>query len=326
LGRYLIEDLLGVYDEVRVLARTPSKLEPQVGLTVVKGDITQPEMLNEDFLGGVDCLFHAAAKVGSWPRDPNAGYRQTNIEGTENVLVQAEKFGIPKMVYTSSFFALGATGSVPRDESWDNPPSFKHPYVTTKYQAGQLVDQMISDHSYPIIQVNPTTIMGAGIDNVISNTIIDWVNGKLPGLPGGGKTQLNFVRAQDVAIGHLLAAERGKIGEKYILGGPNMSLAEFMRLFQQKLGISVPRSLPYIFGKIYGLLQELQGDPSFTRADISVSQRFFIYSTEKARTELGYDPQPLESIIDPMLKFFVQSNKLNSRGEERVNNYFSTNL
>ncbi|MHA2249440.1 MAG: NAD-dependent epimerase/dehydratase family protein [Candidatus Kariarchaeaceae archaeon] len=320
LGQYLISELLGHYDDISVLVRTPTMFKND-NIQVFTGDIRKPTTL-QPFLKDVDHLYHAAAMVGSWPRDPMDGYYQINVDGTKNLIEEAMKSDLSKIIYTSSYFALGETGETERNEDWDKAPDFKHPYVNTKYQAGKLVEQLVEDFGYPVTSVFPTVIIGEGMDNPVSSIIIDYINGKLPGLPAkGGSMGLNFVLADSVAKGHLQAADRGSNGEKYILGGENISLREFLMMFGEALNLKPPRSIPNWVSKSYAWLLELKGNPGFTRADLEVSKRSYVYDSSKAVKKLGYKPESIHTVIPKLLKEYMKSGKLNTKGEKSINTY-----
>ncbi len=142
--------MLDEYESINVLTHNSNKISPENNkINVYQGDITDPTTLL-DFMESCDHVYHAAAKVGSWPKDPNQGYIATNIEGTKNIIKTADACDIKKIIYTSSFFALGSTGPETRDENWDNKTDFKHPYVTTKYDAGKKVDTIRANISVEI--------------------------------------------------------------------------------------------------------------------------------------------------------------------------------
>lgn len=317
LGKYMIKEMEEKYEQIIVLARDPTKVKTTEKIIPRKGDITDLTSLKSVF-EGVDHVYHMAAKVGSWPKDPTKGYIQTNIEGTRNVIEQAMKEEVSKIIYTSSYFALGETGEEIVDEKWDTPPNFKHPYVNTKYQSGKLVDELIKENGIPIVSVVPTTIVGVGMDNPLSAVITEFLEGKLPGLPKGGKTRLNYVLVEDVAKGHLLAAEKGKVGEKYILGGENMALKDFLLLYGEVLKLKKPRSLPNFAVWFYARIQEFKREPEMTRGDFNVAKRNFTYTSEKAQKELGYSKKAIQTIVNPMLEYFIEADKLNLKTKEKV--------
>jgi farnesol dehydrogenase len=325
LGPYLLTQMLEEYNSINVLTHKSNNISPENSkIHHYQGDITDPTTLL-DFMESCDHVYHAAAKVGSWPKDPTKGYIATNIEGTKNVIKTADACNVKKIIYTSSFFALGSTNPEARDETWDNKPDFKHPYVTTKYDAGKIVETMVQENSYPIISVYPTTIIGNGMDNPLSALIVDYINGKLPGLPAeGGRRGLNFVDTKSVAKGHLLACHKGKYGEKYILGGENMTLRDFLLRFGNLLDIKGPRGIPNFVSAIYAWILERGSNPGFTHADLEVAKRWWIYESTKAQNELGYNPTLLEGTIASILEEFYTLGKLNKKGSRRYETYLTS--
>lgn len=306
LGSYLLAELRKSYEEIVCLARTPRKLKAEEDdqVKVVQGDVTAPTDLMKDALVGADHLYHSAAKVGSWPKDPQRGYVQTNVDGTKTILSMATEAGVGRVVYTSSYFALGETGVDPVTEDWNVPPSFDHPYVTTKYEAGKVVERWVAEHpdsETEVVVVNPTTIVGVGMDNPVSASLVDYLNGKLPGLPGGGRTVLNFVLAESVAEGHVLAAKQGRAGQKYLLGCEDMMLRDFYGMFGAKIDRKPPRKVPTFLVKLYARMLEFGRNPAMTVADFNVARRHWAYNDSKAREELGYAPKPVIEVVEPYL-------------------------
>ena len=320
LGKHMLTELTEQYEQAVALVRDPTKLRTNgrnEKIVAKKADITDVSSLKMVF-EGVDHVYHMAAKVGSWPSDPSKGYIQTNIEGTKNVIEQAMKADVSKIIYTSSYFSLGETGEEIANEEWNSPPTYKHPYVNTKYQAGKVVNEFSKENGLPIVTVIPTTMVGVGMDNPLSALIVEFLEGKLPGLPRGGKTRLNYVLAEDVAKGHLLASEKGKIGEKYILGGENMALKDFLMLYGELLELKKPRSLPNFMVWFYARIQEFKKEPEMTRADFNVAKRNHTYTSEKSEKELGYTHQSIQTIVEPMLQKMLEEKKFSENIEEKL--------
>jgi farnesol dehydrogenase len=312
LGKHIMHELAEF--DLRIISRT-AKIE---GVEVVNADITKG--VPSDAFEDVEAVIHTAAKVDNWPLDLYAGYYQTNVEATENLVKQALAFDIDRIIYTSSYFALGSTGELVVDENWDNPDDFHHPYTKSKYLAGKRIDPLMERYPDRITQLLPTVGLGAGIDNVVIHTLIDYINGRLPGIPGGGNTSMNFVDARDVAIAHRLALD-GPTG-KYIIGAHNRTLAEFMGMFAERLDIAPPRSLPFWMAKVYAKMLHLTRSPRLTTADIAVSQRNWQYHSDKAKA-LGYHPRGLDELVETLLKTMVDEKKLSKKGMKRVETYLS---
>ncbi|MFX1513509.1 MAG: NAD-dependent epimerase/dehydratase family protein [Promethearchaeota archaeon] len=335
LGGYLIQELQSIYDEIYPIVRDPKNLKKLNNEQIIpfQGDITVPNTLKNPFSKADHC-YHAAAKVSSWPKDPQKGYVQTNVLGTQNVLDIAQETNIERLIYTSSFNALGETGEEPQTEQWDNPHSFTHPYFNTKYDAGKLVEDYIQNHDdLNIITVIPTFIIGLGMNNPVSTNLLYYLNGKLPGLPilgylglpGGGKVQWNFVLAESVAKGHVKAALKGKKREKYILGSENLFLRDFFHLFGNKIGLKPPGRIPYFLASLYSHMLEFGKNPALTVSELQISKRWFIFDSSKAINELDYSPEPIEKIIRPWLKEQLTRGNFKKKTTEKVKNYLEKN-
>jgi len=314
LGRHLL-DTLDDFD-LRVITRSPESIQ-KTGIDIVRGDITKE--LPDDLFDDVDTFIHSAAKVGSWPKDPMSGYYQTNVLATRHLISKAIDLKIKKIVYTSSYFAIGHTGELLADESWDQAPQYPHPYVSTKYEAGKIVDQLAKN--YPITQLHPTVIIGPGIDNVISATMIDYINGRLPGLPGGGENYLNFVSVDDVATAHLKAITTDHSG-KYLIGGENMTMGQFFTIIADKLEINPPRSIPHWIASVYAKTLEILHHPSLTTADVNLTRLNYRYDCSKSE-ELQQKRTPISRSIDELLVDMLHRGRFNRKGERRVLQYLN---
>lgn len=298
-------------------------------IKVVKADITNPATLTPH-MTGVDHVFHAAAVVTSAPKDEKRIHYPTNVEGTKNILNLCAEHNIKRLIYTSSFVALGpltkeqAKIGTLANESQNVKIPIRHPYVNTKYEAGQVVDNFVKNATYDIITVCPTTIIGYGMDNMVTTAFLDYIHQRLPGLPNGGRTRINQVLAEDVGAGQLLAALKGKHGEKYILGGENLQFRDFFQMFGKVLGYDMPRSVP---GWLVGILLSVQGkiikNPRMTAADFKLSGFEWAYSIEKANKELGYYPLPIneETFVKPFIKYLLQENRIQIKYASKLKDF-----
>lgn len=271
------------------------------GVEVCRGDITDLSSLARALQ---DCaaVIHAAGLVSIWRRDPVDFYR-INVEGTENVLRAAGKKKI-RVVYTSSFFALGPTSAAPANESWQNPNvPFPTHYARSKALALQKVKSWIVE-GYDIVPVYPALIYGPGKatqGNHITQMIADYVHRKIPGILGSGEQRWTFSYVTDVAQGHLLALEKGEPGEGYILGGEDASLLEFLELLETVTGVKRPRRrIPFAAAKAAACVEEFRARwssayiPRLTREVVDVYKYHWRFSSQKAITQLGYTRTPLK--------------------------------
>jgi dihydroflavonol-4-reductase len=258
------------------------------------GDITQPDSLAAA-LKGVEVVFHTAAKLGI-PRDPDLMYAVT-VAGTRNVLIAAKTSGVRRVIHTSTVAALGVPEK-PHDKriapptmneyhTWNFPAKW-WPYGHSKYLAEMEVQNAVANGLDAVI-VNPTLVIGAGdINRVGGNVIIKAAQGILIAAPPGG---LNVVHIDDVVRGHLFALERGRIGERYILGGQNLDHMEFLQIVADVVGTQGPRAvIPEWL--IRALAQPVEIAAKFLPLPIGgdllhKAGYFFYYDMHKAHQELG---------------------------------------
>ena len=280
------------------------------------GDITQPDSLAAP-LKDVEVVFHTAAKLGI-PRDPDLMYAVT-VVGTRNVLNAARAAGVRRVVHTSTVAALGvpekphnkhiAPPAMNEYHTWNFPPQW-WPYGHSKYLAEMEVQNAVANGLDAVI-VNPALVIGAGdINRVGGNVIIKAAQGILITAPPGG---LNVVHIDDVVRGHLAALERGRTGERYILGGQNLSHMEFMQIVAYVLGIQRPRAvIPEWL--IRGLAGPVEIAAKFLPLPIGgdllhKAGYYFYYDTHKAHQELGLsDLQTTHSSIEDAYAWYCQQN------------------
>ncbi|MBN2330128.1 MAG: SDR family oxidoreductase [Candidatus Omnitrophica bacterium] len=302
LGEKIVREAHERGHAVRALCRNPSNGVFPEGVEAAQGDLSRPESLAAAMR---DCraVIHTAGLVSIWRRDVQDFYR-VNVDGTGNVLKAAKNAGVERVIYTSSFFALGPTDERPADESWWNPDeSAMTPYARSKMNALQKVREWIQD-GLDIIPVYPVLIYGPGKatqGNYITKMVDDYIHRRIPGYVGDGRFRWTYSFVDDVAKGHLLALENGRQGESYILGGEDASLNELFDILQELTGIKRPRlKIPYPLAKGYACMEELRARlsnnylPKLTRDTVDVYLRHWRFSSQKAITELGYTRTPLK--------------------------------
>lgn len=300
-GSLLVKALLARGDEVRVLHRHTSDTKSLPGeVTLHEGDILKPETL-ERAAQGCDRIFHSAALVKMWVRDRSL-FDRINVEGTANISCVAHKLGC-RLIYTSSFFALGPTGREPVDETHQHPtPGFCTDYERTKTLAHRVVVEKIQQGLDAVI-LYPGLIYGPGPmteGNYITGMARDMIRRRLPGIPGDGQQVWTFSYIEDVVSGHLAAADKGNSGSDYILGGPCATVNETFELLGRLLGVKPPRlHVPITMLKGFGWISEgvahLTGvAPQVTRGVADVYRYNWAYDSSRAVRELGYQIRPLE--------------------------------
>ena len=298
--------LLGAGHRPRLLVRATSRVEgfDRGKIELSAGDVTDSASITSA-LDGCEAVFHAAALVKRWDPDPSA-FERVNVRGTENVIREALDAHVNRIVYTSSFFALGPSDDGPGgiiDEGHARDPAHWHtPYERTKALADARVRALVSQGA-PVVTLYPAVIYGPGDlteGNIVGRLVLDFASGKLPGIPCRGDRRWGYAFVEDVAAGHLLAFEKGKAGGRYILGGENCTADTFFEILAGLLGRRVPRfHLPYGLVWSAGLFEELLArfgirEPRLTRAEAATYRHHWAYDDTRARSELGYRGRWLE--------------------------------
>jgi dihydroflavonol-4-reductase len=311
LGSAVARALIAAGHTVRVMARPGSDRRNLAGIDVeiVGGDLSQPETL-EPALKGCTALYHVAADYRLWVRDP-AAMNKVNVEGSAALIRAAAKAGIGRAVYTSSVAVLGTDKSgKPADEN--TPVTFDDMvghYKRSKYLAEKAVAEAAVDTGLPVVIVNPSTPIGPRDikPTPTGRTIVMAATGKMPAYVDTG---LNLVHVDDCAAGHLLAFDKGKPGERYILGGEDFSLArmqaEIARMSGQKPAtISLPVGPLYPLALAMELIARFTGrEPMLIRDTLRMAKKHMFFSSSKAQRELGYTTRPaVEGLADAVAWF-----------------------
>lgn len=297
---------------VRVLARAGSDRRNLDGLDVeiCEGDLTDRGSLDRA-VTGAQALFHVAADYRLWALHPQEIYR-ANVDGTRALMLAALDAGVPRIVYTSSVATLGlhADGTA-ADE--DTPVALENmigPYKRSKYMAEEEVSRLVAERGLPAVIVNPSTPIGPGDikPTPTGRMIRDAVAGRMPAYVDTG---LNIVHVDDVAEGHWLALHRGAVGERYILGGENMSLGAILAQIAALVGRSPPRvKLPH--GLIMPVAHVAEAWARLTRGPepmvipdaVRMARKRMYFTCAKARTALGYAPRPAQQAIADAVAWF----------------------
>ncbi len=303
LGSQIARELVARRLPFRVLVRDASRLgfDPSAtGCEVVLGDIREPAVL-ERACRGVDGVIHTAALVKMWVRDAQ-DFRRVNVEALQGLLRAAAAAGVKRVVYTSSFIALGPSGDASAGEGLRHRGPYSSEYEETKAYA---LDWLRAEgfRQYPVVALLPGVIYGPGPKtegNLVGGMMEQYLAGKFPGLLGSGDHRWSFSFNKDVVAAHLAALEKGRPGEEYVLAGDNRSLNEFFRLLAELSGVRRRvRHLPFVMGKLVGAIElaraELFGrSPELTPGVVEVFKHDWVYSSAKAARELGYHVTPLE--------------------------------
>ena len=301
--------------EVRVLVRPDSDRHHIDGLDVDVsiGDLVDRGSL-ESAAKGCTALFHVAADYRLWTRDPQ-GMFATNVDGTRDVLRAAAEAGATRIVYTSSVAVLGSgAAGDPADE--ETPVAFDEmigPYKQSKFRAEAEVRRLVADEGIPVVIVNPSMPVGPGDvkPTPTGRMIVEAASGRVPAYVDSG---LNVVHVDDVAMGHLLAFERGEVGERYVLGGEDMSLREILCAVTAAAGRRPPRlRLPHgvVLPVAYAAeaWSRLSGgrEPFVTVDGVRMARKRMYYSSAKARRALGYNSSPALGALGDAVAWFREN-------------------
>ena len=307
LGSAVVRALLGRGEAVRVLVRPTNNDRRNIdGLDVeiAEGNLNDPPSLR-DALRGCRALYHTAADYRLWARDPREIY-ETNVAATGRLLRMACDEGVERIVYTSSVATLGREPSGrPADE---NTPvtidDMTGHYKRSKFMAEEDVKRLVREDGIPVVIVNPSTIIGPrDIRPTPTGRVVEEAaRGKIPAFVDTG---LNIVHVDDVAEGHLQAFERGEIGERYVLGGEDMMLREFLAEIATLVGRRPPRSrlprgavMPIAhLSEAFARLRRSDREPLLTVDGLKMSKTLMFFSSEKAKNALGYAPRPAREAI-----------------------------
>jgi len=302
LGSQIARELIARKLSFRVLVRDVSRLafDPaQAGCDVVTGNLRDPVALRAA-VREVDAVIHTAALVKMWVRDARDFWR-TNVEGLQDLLQTASNSGVRRIIYTSSFIALGPSHDVKAGEELRNRGPYSNEYEETKARA---LDWLRNQQGkYPVITLFPGVIYGPGPKtegNLVGGMMEQYLAGKFPGVLGSGEQRWSFSFNADVVAAHLAALDKGKPGEEYVLGGDNRSLNDFFRLLEKLTGVHHRvRHLPFLAGKLVGAIEVARAQlfghqPQLTPGVVEVFKHDWVYSSAKAVRELGYRVTPLE--------------------------------
>jgi len=306
IGKSLTKRLLDEENEVVLLLRNPAKASQYPGgISFVQGDLSSEDALLEG-MRDCDLVFHMAAYTKPWAKDPGIAYK-TNVEGTVNVLEAAIKRGVKKVILTSTGGTMGFSNEKRLVNEMTNPdPEFHTVYERTKAEAEKRAIEY-SLKGLHVVIVNPTRVFGPGEltkSNSVTKIIKLYLRGVWRIIPGNGHTIGNYAYIDDVVEGHLLAVYSGANGERYILGGENLSYKEFFGTIGKVAGkkrrlINLPLPLLKIIIKITSGLTKITGlPPALTQDWLDKYLEDWIISSEKAESQLGYKITPFRTGVE----------------------------
>lgn len=310
VGAHVARKLIERGDQVRVLVRPTSNLAliEDLSAEIVTGDLRDIDSLVAP-LENIDELYHVAADYRLWARDPMDIYR-SNVDGTRNVLEAASRQRVPRVVYTSTVGCLGIpedgspgdeTTPVSRDELVGN-------YKKSKYDAEQVALDYAA-RGLGVVIVNPSTPVGPGDikPTPTGKMILDFLRGKMPAYVDTG---LNLIAVEDCAEGHLLAAEKGRVGHKYILGNANLTLREILETLAKITNrkpptLRIPHWIALAASAADMAVSRVLGrEPGIPMEAVLMSRKRMFFSAEKAIKELGLPQTPVEDALARAVRWF----------------------
>ena len=296
------------HDVHALVRRSSPRRNLDAGDTVHEGDLNDRASL-AGALRGVRFLFHAAADYRLWARNPDEIHRN-NVEGTRLVMEEALRAGVERIVYTSSVATLKLADGAPATE--DHPlteGAAIGAYKRSKVAAERLVEAMVLRDGLPAVIVNPSTPIGPRDvrPTPTGRIIVEAASGRMPGYV---QTGLNLAHVDDVAAGHVAALDRGRIGERYILGGDNVFLADMLADIARLVGrrpprLKVPRTMIYPIAYGAELIAKVSGvEPFVTLDGLRMARHYMFFDDSKARRELGYISRPYREGLSDAIAWF----------------------
>ncbi len=312
VGSAVARRLLSRGSALRAFVRPGGDRRNLEGLDIelAEGDLRDAES-RAAALRGCRALYHVAADYRLWVRDPATIYK-VNVEGTRDLFRQAAEAGVERIVYTSSVATLGIRpDGRPADE--ETPVSERDMighYKRSKFLAEREVERLALEEGLPVVIVNPSTPIGPRDvkPTPTGRTVLVAAKGKMPAYV---ETGLNVVHVDDVAEGHRLAFEKGRVGERYILGGEDMKLVEILRIATARAGRRAPgfrlpnRLLVPLAVLVEGFTRVTGGgEPFITRDGLRMARKLMFFSSAKAEAELGYRARPAAEGIEAAVDWF----------------------
>ena len=318
IGSHVARLLLQRGDHVRALVREGSVLRLQdSNLEPVSGDLRDRQAVARA-VQGCQQVFHVAALYTFWQPVPQVIY-DINVGGTRNVLEAAVEAGVERIVYTSTVATIrfSRNGSLATEEMESTLKEMEGHYKCSKYLA-ELETRRMAAHGLPVVIVNPTLPVGPGDakPSPTGRTMVDFLRGRMPAYTHTG---LNLVDVEDVALGHLLAMEKGRIGHRYLLGNRNVTLREFFEMIAQITGRSAPRlripywlalTLAYADAGFEGRL--LHREPRIPLEGARFAKKLAWVDCSKAIRELGLSQTPVEQALEKAVRWFQDNGYANS--------------
>lgn len=299
IGTQLVKELYDLGYDLRFLVRETSDVSPfkdMKNIEYIVGDITDVDCIDKA-TDSIDVIFHLAAYVAIWAKDDSI-YDEINVDATRNIAEMALEKNI-RLLYVSSFTALGPTPEEPIDESYEKTDQFYMDYERTKYEAKKIIEEYF-EKGLDGVMFYPGIVYGPGDFNIFGEMLYDIVRGKFMGCPGDGDSMACFSYVQDIANAMITALQKEDISQDdFILGGKNIKFNDYLCMIADIADEKEPRHFPMSMAKFYGWLCELKAKitgkvPYITRATLDSFELHRAYSSEKAKKLLDYNITPLK--------------------------------
>ncbi|MEX2490194.1 MAG: hopanoid-associated sugar epimerase [Nitrospirales bacterium] len=313
IGAAVTRAVVAKGDEVRVLVRATSNRSNLDGLAVetVEGDLQDPQSLKKA-VAGCQGVYHVAAHYALWAPDP-ATFYQVNVEGTKHLFRAAEAAGVARIVYTSTIGAIGLPrdGGLGSEELFPSETQLSGDYKRSKFLAEQEVLKMAHE-GLPVVIVNPTAPVGKRDvkPTPTGQIIVDFMKGRMFAYI---ETGMNLIDVDDVAVGHVRAMERGRIGERYILGNQNLMLRDICQMLSQLTGVPAPRVrlpwrwiVPLAHVNTWIATHVTHKTPRIPLEGVRMARYRMHYDCTKARSELDLPQTSVETALKKAVQWFRQ--------------------
>ena len=323
LGSHIARELVSRGEDVRVLMR-PSSTNRAVGdlsLEYVTGDLRDPPSL-ERAVAGVQYVFHVAADYRLWAKKSRDIY-DSNVGGTKNLLAAAKRAAVEKFIYTSTVATIAVDRTeLPTESTQARLDEMVGHYKRSKWMAEQEVLNA-AKAGFPAVITMPTTPVGPGDwkPTPTGKIILDFLNGKMPGYV---ETGLNFVGVEDCAAGHLLVAEKGKIGERYLLGSENLTLKQLLDALSRITGLPAPKlKIPHgvALGVAYlnAAFSRLMGrEPPIPVEGVKIARHMMFVNCEKSQRTLDFRPGPVAAALERAVHWYADNGYVSKRRARRM--------
>jgi dihydroflavonol-4-reductase len=323
LGSHVTRQLVARGETVRVLMRASStnRAIADLPLEYVTGDLRDAASLDRA-MAGVKRVFHVAADYRLWAKRSQDIY-DSNVGGTKNLLNAAKRAGVEQLIYTSTVATLAVDRSeLPNERTDARLEEMVGHYKRSKWLAEkEALDA--SKAGLPVIVAMPTTPVGPWDwkPTPTGKIILDFLNGKMPGYV---ETGLNFVGVEECAAGHLLVAEKGKLGERYLLGGENLTLKGMLDILAKLTGLPAP-SLKIPHGLALGVAYAetafsrlIRREPQIPIEGVKIAQHMMFVDCSRAQKELGFQPGPVAAALDRAIRWYEANGYVSKRRAKRI--------